>query len=123
MVWHPIEDLVRIPTPDAIECVNMLHECVCDADSNVYVHCVAGWNRSPTVLWLYLVACGIDPDIAKNVIAYSSYDAVPAHPKLIDDSLVATVLAYGSTNFRPHPRCSALDSANVVEQGDRPERR
>ena len=117
IVWNPIEDLVRIPTTDAIACVSALHECVCDADSNVYIHCVAGWNRSPTVLWLYLVACGVDSTVAKNMIESVSFDGVPAHPKLIDDILVHEITAYGATCFMPHPRPEALTAPNVGESG------
>jgi len=116
MVWNPIEDLVRIPTSDAIGCVNAVHECVCDAGSTVYIHCVAGWNRSPTVLWLYLVACGIDPRVAKTMIASVAYDAVPAHPKLIDDILIREIATYGATQFTPHPRPEALAAPIVDEQ-------
>lgn len=109
VLWLPIEDLVIIPTAAAIRCVDAVHRCVCDGDSNVYVHCVAGWNRSPTVLWLYLVACGIEPSTAKSWIASTSYDAVPAHPRLIDDALVAAICRYGEDEFRPHPRPTALE--------------
>jgi hypothetical protein len=115
-MWHPIEDLVRIPTTEAINCLNALHDCVCDNNSNVYVHCVAGWNRSPTVLWLYLVACGVDPAVAKNMIASSAFDAVPAHPKLTDDALVREVRTHGQNNFQPHPRPHSLDAPTVGTQ-------
>ena len=114
--WRPIEDLVRIPTGDVMACVNAIHECVCDADSNVYVHCIAGWNRSPTVLWLYFLACGIDGTIAKNMIASKSHDAVPAHPRLIDDMLVHEIAAYGATRFMPHPRPEALIAPGAGER-------
>ena len=113
IVWSPIEDLARIPTSEAIGCVSAIHECICEMDSNVYIHCVAGWNRSPTVLWLYLVACGVDSAVAKNMIASVAYDAVPAHPKLIDDILVHEIAAYGAVRFMPHPRPEALTAANV----------
>lgn len=106
--WRPIEDLVRIPTGEALGCLNAIHECVCDNDSNVYIHCVAGWNRSPTVLWLYLVACGVDSTIAQDMIASASYDAVPAHPKLVDDQLVREIVAFGERCFTPHPKPAAL---------------
>lgn len=110
LLWIPIEDLVLIPSATAIECVAALHEAVCDGDSNVYIHCIAGWNRSPTILWLYLAACGVEPEAAANLIGKSSYDAIPNHPKLIDSNLVNTICEYGAANFRPHPRPTALDA-------------
>jgi hypothetical protein len=109
IIWHPIEDLVRIPTEAAIQCVVSIHACVCEPESNLYVHCLAGWNRSPTVLWLYLIGCGMPADTAKNLIAKASWDAVPAHPKLIDDRLVASIREYGVVHFLPHPRPSAME--------------
>ena len=116
VAWIPVEDLVIIPTDSAIRCIDALHEYVCDGDSNVYIHCVAGWNRSPAVLWLYLIACGIEPSMAKAMIASSSYDAVPAHPRLVNDALVAAVCEHGTKRFRPHPRPTAIDAAKRVEQ-------
>jgi hypothetical protein len=113
VAWLPIEDLTIIPTSAAILCVNALHECVCDGGSNVYIHCVAGWNRSPTVLWLYLIACGINETTAKQLIASSSYDAVPGHPKLIDDALLVAIRKHGASNFQPHPRVTALESVSA----------
>ena len=109
IAWTPIEDGVNIPQPAAIQCVDALHECVCDNQSNVYIHCVAGWNRSPTFHWLYLVACGVESDAAINMITKSSFDAVPAHPKLINTSLVDTIIKHGELNFQPHPRPTALE--------------
>ncbi len=117
VLWVPVEDLVIIPTDAAIRCVDAVHRCVCDGDTNVYVHCVAGWNRSPTVLWLYLVACGIEPATAKSWIASASYDAVPAHPRLIDETLVRAICRYGENEFRPHPRPTALEPVNTAELG------
>ena len=34
---------------------------VIEPDSQVYIHCIAGQLRSPTALWLYLMACGVPP--------------------------------------------------------------
>jgi hypothetical protein len=45
----PIEDLTIIPTPVAIRCADALHQAICDGDSNVYIHCVAGWHRNRAV--------------------------------------------------------------------------
>lgn len=112
--WVPIEDLVLIPVDAALQCIDALHHAVCAADSNVYIHCVAGWNRSPTVLALYLMACGIDRDEACDRIARHSYDAVPLHSQLVNDDLVRHVRQYGLDNFTPHPRLEALDAPTVA---------
>src|SRR5262245_62100612 len=85
--WCPVVDLERIPEEVARTCLDRLHTFVCAPASRVYVHCVAGRNRSPTVVWLYLVACGIDPGEAKHALTRRSLTASPAHPQLVDARL------------------------------------
>lgn len=69
--------------------------------SKVYIHCVAGQNRSPTVLWLYFIACGMQPSSAKSLITSHTLDAVPGHSQLVDEHLVSTVVGHGQKNFVP----------------------
>lgn len=109
VLWRPIEDLQLIPTNTACECLDQLHACVCEEGSHVYVHCMAGWNRSPTILWLYLVACGVDEAVAKAMICEASYDAVPGHGALVDADLIARIKEHGARNFTPHRRAFALE--------------
>jgi hypothetical protein len=106
--WVSIEDMTLIPGEAALCALDLLHDCVCQPDSRVYVHCMAGWNRSPTVLWMYLIACGFAENQASAAIGKASYDAVPRHPKLVDETLIAAVRRYGQLKFQPHPRMSAL---------------
>src|SRR5580704_3733254 len=54
----PLEDLTLIPCEAALRCLDLMHEVLSVPDSKLFVHCTAGQNRSPTVIWLYLVACG-----------------------------------------------------------------
>jgi protein-tyrosine phosphatase len=77
VVWRPVEDLQRIADQTALACLDDVHRLATTPDSRVYVHCVAGWNRSPTLLWLYLIACGLTPDAARHTIAQRTLDAVP----------------------------------------------
>ena len=109
IAWHPIADLERIPNEAAVAILTRLHEMVCRPNANVYVHCIAGWNRSPTVVWLYLVACGMDEDEAKRLITRHAWDAVPGHGRLVDASLIDLVQQFGRQSFLPHPRPEALD--------------
>jgi hypothetical protein len=106
--WLPVADLDRIPDATAVACLDTLHRMVCEPDSRVYVHCLAGWNRSPTILWLYLVACGLEPTAAKTLIAARARDAVPGHSQLVDHELIRAVSAHGR-QYRPHPRPEALE--------------
>jgi hypothetical protein len=109
VVWFPITDLERIPTSIALECLDILHRMVCEAASRVYVHCLAGWNRSPTVVWLYMVACGIDSEQAKDWITRRAPDAIPGHTQLVGEDLLADVLQHGIRYYVPHPYPKALE--------------
>ena len=106
--WQPIVDLVRIPDEVAIRCLETLHRMVGEPETRVYVHCMAGWNRSPTVLWLYLVACGWDEGKAKDLITRKSPDAIPGHERLADSALIQTARDHGTSRFMPHPRSEAV---------------
>jgi hypothetical protein len=84
-----IEDLVPLPIDVALRALETLHRMTSTPEGRVYIHCIAGCNRSPTILWLYLVACGIEPELAVQEISRRNIDAIPAHPRLIYPQLVA----------------------------------
>ena len=109
IAWHPIVDLERIPNETAVAILTRLHEMVCRPNAKVYVHCIAGWNRSPTIVWLYLVACGMDEDEAKHLITRHAWDAVPGHARLVDTNLIEIVQQFGRTSLVPHPRPEVLE--------------
>jgi hypothetical protein len=67
-------------------------------ESKVYVHCLAGQNRSPTVVWLFLIACGLGPTKGKRFITNRVCDAVPGHAALVDHRLIEKVRDYGRRN-------------------------
>ena len=78
----PIVDLQRIPDETAKTCIDTIQTMLLSApESKVYVHCLAGQNRSPTVVWLFLVACGLDAKQGQQLITNRIYDAVPGHPR------------------------------------------
>ena len=90
-----IEDLMPIPVDVAVHCVETTHEMMTAPATTLYIHCVAGQNRSPTVLWLYLLACGMDGEAAKRLITERAPDAVPGHGSLIDNSIINAVRSVG----------------------------
>jgi hypothetical protein len=94
-----IEDLIRIPDATAITCLDFIRDALAAPDTKLFIHCTAGQNRSPTVLWLYLLACGMNADEARQLIVNHCPDAVPGHPSLVDAQLISVVKAYGSANF------------------------
>jgi hypothetical protein len=98
---YPVPDLRLIPRENALGCLDVLHTMLRVTGSRVYVHCVAGQNRSPTIIWLYFVACGIAPQSAKTLISSHTLDAVPGHFRLVDDDLVAAIVAHGQTRYLP----------------------
>jgi hypothetical protein len=114
VAWLPITDLERVPDELALDCLVTLHRMVCEPDARVYIHCIAGQNRSPTILWLYLIACGIEPHRARAMIEAGSCDAIPGHNRLVDTALVELVREFGSRSLLPHPRPEALKPAPAL---------
>jgi Swiss Army Knife protein, DSP-PTPase phosphatase domain len=107
----PIEDLARIPDAVVIRCLKIVHDVMLQPDSKLYIHCIAGQNRSPTILWLYFVACGLSEEVARQMITLRSPDSVPGHGKLVDASLVVLVRRFGENNFLPPREASILKPA------------
>ena len=101
VVDFPIVDLARIPDTQALACLDILREMLREPNGKVYIHCIAGQNRSPTILWLFLIACGLAPGDAKSLIENRTLDAVPGHSCLIDEALVRVVQAHGAAHFLP----------------------
>ncbi len=109
VAWHPLADDRRLPNDQALGVLDALHRMVCQPGSRVYVHCVAGWIRSPTIVWLYLLACARDREQTTQAIVSRNYDAQPGHPGLIDDELIRLVVQHGQGHYLPHPRGEVLD--------------
>lgn len=107
----PVEDLVRLPDAYVFDSLDRFHAALMQSGRKAYIHCVAGQNRSPAMLWLYLIACGVPPDEAKALIEDRTLDAVAGHPKLVDDTLVRTVTDYGKSHFLPLTRPETLEPA------------
>jgi hypothetical protein len=104
VAWVPMSDSRRLLPTTAIWALNTLHDLVRVPDSHVYVHCIAGMVRSPTILWLYLIALGVPPTDARDWIEDRSPDAVAGHPRMVDYEHVLLAQKHGLANFFPHPR-------------------
>lgn len=98
---HYMEDGKRLQDEVVLTTLNTLNRMLNVPKSKVYIHCSAGWNRSPTILWLYFIACGLTPDDARSLINRATVDAMPGHPLLVDEKLVKLVKRYGSKKFLP----------------------
>ena len=108
VTWIDIEDRTLIPTDIAINAIDTIHRSLISGGGRIYVHCMAGWNRSPTILWLYLISCGLDSHDAARLICSEAFDAVPGHSLLVDSDLIATVQTHGRNNYLPHPRPASI---------------
>jgi hypothetical protein len=118
VVWVPLDDFRPIPEPVAVRALDTLHRMAAEPGAHVYVHCIAGQMRAPTVLWLYLVACGLDPDVARELIGRRSPDAVPGALRLVGPDLLPTVRAHGLANYVPHPRGEVLVPFGLESRSD-----
>jgi protein-tyrosine phosphatase len=106
--WVPLEDRALLHPHTLLHLLDTLHGMTIQPDAQVYVHCVAGQLRSPTVLWLYLIACGIAPGEAREWIEDRSPDAAPGSTRMIDESHLRFAVQHGLARFRPHPRAEVL---------------
>jgi len=104
VAWVPMSDSRRLMHSTAAQALDTLHRLVAVPGSHVYVHCVAGMVRSPTILWLYLIACGLPPEDARELIELRSPNAVAGHPRMVNDTHVLFAQKYGLERFFPHPR-------------------
>jgi protein-tyrosine phosphatase len=111
----PMSDSRRLPRATVIEALDMLHRFASAPDSHVYVHCVAGRLRSPTILWLYLLSLGVPLRDARDWIESRSRVADAGHYRMVDDSHVVLVQAHGLANYFPHPRPDLITPFPSVE--------
>lgn len=102
--WVPVKDYCRIPDETVVEALNALHRMSSEPGSHVYVHCMAGRQRGPTVLWLYLIACGLDAATARAIIETRSHDACAGFAWLVDDASVLHAQQHGLKRFLPLTR-------------------
>ena len=91
----PIDDFLRIPTDQALKALGTLHAMLNVSGSKVFVHCIAGQNRCPTIVWLYLIGLGLSEKEARARIVTCSPDANQGHQSLIDGRLIEAVQEWG----------------------------
>ena len=95
----PIEDLQQLSVDVVREALTTIHRILHENDAAVLVHCTACQNRSPTIVWLYLIACGVEPDQAAAMVTSVVRDAVPGHSSLASSDLVEWARQFGDTLF------------------------
>ncbi len=108
VVWVSMSDSRRLAPATVVQAINALHELASAPDAHVYVHCVAGQIRSPTILWLYLIACGLPAKFARDTIETRSPNATAGHYRMVDHEHVSLAQKHGSKHYLPHPRPDVL---------------
>jgi protein-tyrosine phosphatase len=104
VAWVPMSDGKLLSRATTLEALDTLHRLVSAPGAHVYVHCVAGRLRSPTILWLYLIALAVPPEDAREWIESRSLVADAGHFRMVDDSHVLLAQMHGLANYFPHPR-------------------
>jgi hypothetical protein len=104
VAWVPMSDSRPLPPAVAVEAIDTLHRLASGPGSHVYVHCVAGLVRSPTILWLYLIALGIPPKDARAWIEERVPMANPGSARMVNRRHVLLAQTHGLRNYFPHPR-------------------
>lgn len=104
VAWVPMSDSRRLAPATAIWAIDTLHQLASAPDAHVYVHCVAGMVRSPTILWLYLIALGVPPKDARVWIETRSPRSSAGSAAMVDREHVRLAQMHGLMHFFPHPR-------------------
>lgn len=110
VIWEPLEDVERMTDEQTIRLLETMHRILTQGENKLYIHCMAGQNRSATLLWLYMIACGLDPETAAERITSKNHNAKPGHHRLADEYLVQLVQWHGANQFQPLSRPEIVDS-------------
>ena len=65
---HFVPDVTPIERELAVTIISTMRSVLSDPARTVYVHCEAGRNRSPTVIWLYLLSIGHSKESASEMV-------------------------------------------------------
>ncbi|QJW96408.1 dual specificity protein phosphatase family protein [Frigoriglobus tundricola] len=99
-----MSDSQRLPSFTTVRTLDTLHRMASAPGAHVYVHCMMGQLRSPTIIWLYLIALGVPAKDARDWIESRAPDAVAGHHRMVDESHVLLAQKHGLAHFFPHPR-------------------
>lgn len=118
VAWVPMSDSKRLPPHVALRAIATLHDLASKPDAHVYVHCVAGLVRSPTILWLYLISLGVPPKDARAWIEARSPRANAGAAAMVDSEHVRLVQMHGLMHFFPHPRPNLINPWPLAQDED-----
>ena len=118
VAWVPMSDSKRLPPHVALRAITTLHDLASRPDAHVYVHCVAGLVRSPTILWLYLIALGVPGKDARAWIEERSPRANAGAAAMVDSEHVRLAQMHGLMHFFPHPRPNLINLWPLAQSED-----
>jgi protein-tyrosine phosphatase len=73
-------------TPQLVhEIIEIIDKSLSFPEHKIYIHCVEGVNRSPTIAWLYLIHRGFSPEEASTMIK--------PNPVFYDSGIVQRLIA------------------------------
>jgi protein-tyrosine phosphatase len=104
VAWVPMSDSRRLQPATMLRALDTLHELASASESQVYVHCVAGLVRAPTILWLYLIALGVPARDARDWIESRSKMANAGSSRMTDREHLLLAQMHGLSHYFPHPR-------------------
>jgi hypothetical protein len=110
LLHESVEDYTRIPEGRLLACLSAMHGVLCRPGTRLFLHCFAGHGRSPTLLWLYLSACGMEPDAAEYLIRSVNTGARPGEEGLTDAAHPPLARQYGRDTFLPLVRPEILET-------------
>jgi hypothetical protein len=76
----PIRDYCLMTPQRVREIMEVIDGCLSSPSHKIYIHCVAGVSRSPTIAWLYLIHTGFSPRDALSI--------VKPNPALYDEGII-----------------------------------
>jgi len=82
------------------EVIDVIEESLSSPSHKLYIHCIVGVSRSPTVSWLYLIHTGFSPEEA-------AARAKP-NPVMVDDVMVQQLIANRPSFIPSSPTLRAL---------------
>jgi protein-tyrosine phosphatase len=118
VAFVPMSDSRRLQPATLLRALDTLHELASVPDSRVYVHCVAGLVRAPTVLWLYLVALGVPQRDARTWIESRSKMANAGSSRMTDREHIRLAQMHGLMHYFPHPRPDLIVPFPLPEEDD-----
>ena len=81
---HPIKPAIPIEAATIRSVLYAIHQILHGSqDPRLLLHCWKGEDRSPTALWMYLVAIGLSQPMADKLITTAYYEAKPAEKPLV----------------------------------------